>query len=132
MKKFGLSRKERIKKKKDFDQIYSSGKVIFSKNKKIKIMYVIEENSENPGIKIAAAVSKKAGNAVWRNRMKRLLKESFRLNKNILTEFCINNKLLLKLVISPNTFNQRDNETVKLNDVMFEVKELMSNLKSCN
>lgn len=132
MKKFGLSRKERIKKKKDFDQIYSSGKVIFSKNKKIKIMYVIVENSENPGIKIAAAVSKKAGNAVWRNRMKRLLKESFRLNKNILTEFCINNKLLLKLVISPNTFNQRVNEKLKLNDVMFEVKELMLNLKNCN
>ncbi len=130
MKQFGLSQKERIKKKKDFEKIYSSGKVVFSKNKKIKMMYLIEENSETPGIKAAFAVSKKAGNAVWRNRMKRLLRESFRLNKNILSEFYSKKNLLLKLVFSPSSLNQKENKKIKLNDVINEVVEIISNIKS--
>ena len=130
MKKFGLSKKERIKKKKDFEQIYSSGLVTFSKNKKIKILYIFEENSEYPGVKAAFAVSKKAGKAVWRNRVKRLLRESFRLNKKILSEFHSGQNVLLKLVISPSTINQRDNNSIKLSDVMPEVIEAMLNIRS--
>ena len=130
MKKFGLSKKERIKKKKDFEQIYSSGLVTFSKNKKIKILYLFEENSEYPGVKAAFAVSKKAGKAVWRNRVKRLLRESFRLNKKILSEFHSGQNVLLKLVISPSTINQKDNNNIKLSDVMPEVIEAMLNIRS--
>ena len=130
MKKFGLSKKERIKKKKDFEQIYSSGLVTFSKNKKIKILYLFEENSEYPGVKAAFAVSKKAGKAVWRNRVKRLLRESFRLNKKILSEFHSGQNVLLKLVISPSTINQRDNNSIKLSDVMPEVMEALLNIRS--
>ena len=130
MKKSGLSKKERIKKKKDFEQIYSSGLVTFSKNKKIKILYLFEENSEYPGVKAAFAVSKKAGKAVWRNRVKRLLRESFRLNKKILSEFHSGQNVLLKLVISPSTINQKDNNNIKLSDVMPEVIEAMLNIRS--
>jgi len=94
------------------------------------MMYLIEENSETPGIKAAFAVSKKAGNAVWRNRMKRLLRESFRLNKNILSEFYSKKNLLLKLVFSPSSLNQKENKKIKLNDVINEVVEIISNIKS--
>ena len=91
---------ERIKSRKDFRNIYVRENQFFLQIKKLKLF--IERKSEPPGVKIAAAVSKKSGNAVWRNRVKRLIKESYRLNKEILTELCPRKNILLKIVFSPN------------------------------
>ncbi len=129
MKRFGLSAGERIKKKKDFELIYSSGNIIISSDQKIKAIYLKEKNPK-PGVIIAAAVSKKAGIAVWRNRMKRLIKESYRLNKKILTDICFQNKILLKVVFSPNAYNEKKNKKINLNDVMPGVLDIMLKLKS--
>ena len=129
MKRFGLSSEERIKSRKDFQQIYSSGKIFFSNQKIIKALFVIEENSKLPGVKIAAAVFKKAGNAVWRNRLKRLIKESYRLNKEILLSRAQEKKLLLKIVFSPNLLNQKKDKNLKLKTIMPEVLDIMLKIK---
>jgi ribonuclease P protein component len=131
LKKFKLSAGERVKKKKDFEKIFSEGKVLISSDKKTKAIYIEEKNPGFAGVMIATAVSKKAGSAVWRNRMKRLLKESFRLNKKILVQFCIERNILLKVVFSPNNLNQKNNNRIRLNEVMPGIIELMLNLKSC-
>ena len=130
MKRFGLSSEERIKSRKDFQQIYSSGKIFFSNQKIIKALFIIEENSKLPGVKIAAAVFKKAGNAVWRNRLKRLIKESYRLNKEILLSSAQEKKLLLKIVFSPNLLYQKKNKNLKLKIIMPEVVDIMLKIKS--
>ncbi len=130
MKRFGLSANERIKSRKDFENIFSAGKTIFSSEKKIKIIYTIEQESEQPGAKIAAAVSHKVGNAVWRNRLKRLIKEAFRLNKQVLIEDCIKKKILLKIVFSPVFLNQKKNKKINLSDIMPDTMEIISKLKS--
>ncbi|MGB8316571.1 MAG: ribonuclease P protein component [Ignavibacteriaceae bacterium] len=130
MKRFGLSSEERIKSRKDFQQIYSSGKIFFSNQKIIKALFVIEENPKLPGVKIAAAVFKKAGNAVWRNRLKRLIKESYRLNKEILLSSAQEKKLLLKIVFSPNLLYQKKDKKLKLNIIMPEVADIMLKIKS--
>lgn len=129
MKRFGLSSEERIKSRKDFQQIYSSGKIFFSNQKIIKALFVIEENSKLPGVKIAAAVFKKAGNSVWRNRVKRLIKESYRLNKEILLSRAQEKKLLLKIVFSPNLLNQKKNKNLRLKIIMPEVVDIMLKIK---
>ena len=129
MKRFGLSSEERIKSRKDFQQIYSTGKIFFSNQKIIKALFVIEENSKLPGVKIAAAVFKKAGNAVWRNRLKRLIKESYRLNKEILLSRAQEKKLLLKIVFSPNLLNQKKDKNLKLKTIMPEVLDIMLKIK---
>ena len=129
MKRFGLSSEERIKSRKDFQQIYSSGKIFFSNQKIIKALFIIEENSKLPGVKIAAAVFKKAGNAVWRNRLKRLIKESYRLNKEILLSSAQEKKLLLKIVFSPNLLYQKKNKNLKLKIIMPEVVDIMQKIK---
>jgi ribonuclease P protein component len=128
--KFGLSKDERIKKEKDFRQVYSVGKVIYSDDQKLKVSYFPEKNSEQPGIKIAAAVSKKAGNAVWRNRVKRLLRESYRFNKEILTANCIEKSICLKIIFSPNNLNQKRQKKLKLGDIMPAVIDLLNKINS--
>ncbi len=130
MKRFGLSAGERIKKKKDFELIYSSGSIIISSDQKIKAIFIKDKNNPNPGVSIAAAVSKKAGIAVWRNRMKRLIRESYRLNKKILNDICSQKKILLKIVFSPNALNEKNNKKIKLNDIVPGVLDIMLKLKS--
>lgn len=129
MKRSGLSANERIKSKKEFQKIYTSGKIIFSNNKTIKAHYLVEENNNYPGVKMAAAVFTKAGNAVWRNRFKRLIKESFRLNKEILTALSIKKNCLIKIVFASYSLNQKKNKNLKLKNVMPEVVDIMIKIK---
>ena len=113
MKRFGLSAAKKIKSRKDFDSIYTSGKTLFSSDKKIKAIYLFDRG-ENGEVKMAAVVSKKAGAAVWRNRVKRLIRESFRLNCQQITETVKQNKTILKVILSPVAFSEKKNKKVCL------------------
>jgi ribonuclease P protein component len=72
-----FGRDERIRKRQDYLRIYEQGVRSYSPHFTIIIC-------RNPaGIRrLGMTVSKKAGNAVQRNRIKRLLREFFRLNKS--------------------------------------------------
>ena len=130
MKQFGLSQKERIKSKKEFDLVYSHGEHLISPSQKLKALYIINRNSDTAGIKTAYAVSRKAGNAVWRNRVKRLLRESFRLNKQEIVEDCFAKKIELVVVFSPYILNQRRFKKLYLNDVISDVVDLLKRLRA--
>jgi len=127
LKNFSLTRNERVKKKSDFEKIYSSAKVLFSSDRLIKVHFLFVD-SGTPGIKIAAAVSKKSGKAVWRNRLKRLIKESYRINKNPLLEKVLNKSTQLLLVFSPNRLSEASNKKIYLRDVSPGVVELMNKI----
>lgn len=128
LKRFGLSKKERIKSKKVFDLIYSAGEHLISPSQKLKALYLIDSNSDSFGIKTAYVVSKKAGNAVWRNRVKRLMRESFRLNKEHITAECNKRKIKLLVVFSAYTINQRNKKKIFLNDVQKDLVDLINQL----
>jgi ribonuclease P protein component len=129
VKPHSLSANERIKSKKDFEKIYSNGNIIFSADRKIKAAYVHYKSNEEFGARIAAAVSKKLGKAVWRNRIKRLIKESYRLNKKELNYTCFEKKILLMIVFSPSGLTQKNNRIVRLNDLMPAVTDVIFKLK---
>ena len=61
----------RLKKEKDFNLVFSKGKRLFSS--RLTAVYFPSNN-----LKAGFAVSKKHGGSVKRNRIKRLLRESFR------------------------------------------------------
>ncbi len=72
-----LGKKERIRKRQDYVRIYAEGRRINSRN-----FTVITCRNRIESRRLGITVSKKVGNAVQRNRIKRLLREFFRLNKN--------------------------------------------------
>ncbi|MGE5797240.1 MAG: ribonuclease P protein component, partial [Ignavibacteria bacterium] len=123
-----LSRNERIKSKKDFKTIFSAGETLFSSDKIIRATYIIEQIPEAPGVKIGVAVNKHYGTAVWRNRIKRLLKESFRLNKEFLIHSCIEKNILVKIVFAF-TLTSKDIEAARLNNIMPGIVEVMQKLQ---
>jgi len=129
LKKFSLTRFERVKKKKDFEEIYNSNKVFFSKNNLLKSYILIKKEAENPGVKFAAAVSKKAGKAVWRNRIKRLLKESYRQNKQSILNKSIEKKISLFIIISPNRLSEKNNKNIYLHDISSAAIELIEKIE---
>jgi ribonuclease P protein component len=126
--RFGLSKNERIKSRKDIQKIYSFGKTITSSNKKFKATFLIQQECAESSVKIIAAVSKKSGNAVWRNRVKRRIKESYRHNKEVLIENCKRKNVRLLVVFSPLSVNQTDNKKISLKEILPNVVELMTTI----
>ena len=61
----------RLKKEKDFNLVFSKGKRLYSNN--LTLLYIPSKE-----LKVGFAVSKKHGGSVQRNRIKRILRESFR------------------------------------------------------
>ncbi len=129
MKKFGLSKEERIKLKKLFALVYANGTIVYSRNRNLKAIYY-QENCIKPKVKVAFAVYKKLGNAVWRNRVKRLLREAYRQNKQGLISESINKKKFVLIVFSPNNFNQKKNKKIFLKNILPDFIELMNQIKS--
>ena len=78
---FKFTKDNRIKSKGEFQLVYNTGRSIVDG---LSVLYVLR--SENAKIKIGLAVGKKIGNAVVRNRIKRLMRETFRKYKDQLKE----------------------------------------------
>ena len=127
MKRFGLSKSERIKTKNEISLLFNSGKRIYSNSRKLKAIFYFDKEKAGT-IKIVPAVYKRAGNAVWRNRMKRLIRESYRLNKEILTSVIDNRTLLL--MISPNSINKKKYPRLFLKDIENDVIEILNTIRS--
>lgn len=120
---YSLSKKERITSKNHFSLVYSQGKRLIADSKQFKAI-VYRGTQEESGVKVAFAVFKKLGSAVWRNRIKRLLRESYRLEKQKLHAVCTPNETVL-IVFSPNRFNQTSLPHPKLKDVYDSVTNLL-------
>ena len=67
-----------LKKNQDFGNVYRSGK---SNANKYLVIYTLKNNSDRN--RLGISVSKKVGNSVIRHRLKRLIKESYRLHEKM-------------------------------------------------
>jgi len=79
-KRFGLPATERLKSRKQIDDLFAARKgfAVFP----IRVMYRFFPDAEQPGLQIGVSASKRSfKKAVDRNRVKRLLREAYRLQK---------------------------------------------------
>ena len=79
-----LKKSEIIRGKRNFDTIFERGVRIRSARIQVLVLAHPAGVDTAPGIRMAAVVPKAAGNAVVRNRLKRLIRESYRLDKTLL------------------------------------------------
>lgn len=68
-----LNKRQRIKSNKDFQTVFKKGKSVANRQ---FVIYILEK-SEQEQFRIGLSVSKKLGNAVVRNRIKRYIRQVF-------------------------------------------------------
>jgi ribonuclease P protein component len=78
-----LSEHERLKAPGHFDAVFAGGKRLAGRG-----VTLLALRSNLPYCRLGVVVSKRHGKAVRRNRLKRLLRESFRLSKDVLQAQC--------------------------------------------
>ncbi|EDP69492.1 RNase P protein, subunit A [Flavobacteriales bacterium ALC-1] len=79
---FKYSKKDKLKSKKLIEQLFTEGKAITAYP--LRLIYLKTEFEDNSTLKTGVSVSKRLHKtAVARNRIKRLLREAYRLNKPI-------------------------------------------------
>ncbi len=67
----------------------------------LRVVYKFSEEREDSGVKILISVpKKKIKKAVHRNRIKRQIREAYRLNKAVLLESCLNNDKSLQIAVT--------------------------------
>ena len=67
-----MNKHQRIKKNKEFQRIFKKGKSFANRQ---SIVYILK--SDQPEFRLGLSVSKKVGNAVTRNRIKRFIRQAF-------------------------------------------------------
>ena len=82
MRKFFFKNKDKILKRREFLQLKRCGKRIQDRN-----FIIIYSDGRSEKNRIGITVSKKLGNAVKRNKIKRLIRENFRMNRDKIAEF---------------------------------------------
>jgi ribonuclease P protein component len=81
VKQFAFSRASRLRLKKEFEAVFDAGNKTATRE-----LVAWHSRGEDEEKKIGLMVSKKTGGAVKRNRLKRLLREAFRLDRTELKE----------------------------------------------
>ena len=76
---YGFSRKERLRKRKEFQLVFDKGKRYGNDQLKIYAL-----SNGDPVSRLGLVVGRKFGNSPRRNRFKRILREAYRLNKSLL------------------------------------------------
>jgi ribonuclease P protein component len=128
--KNSLKKNEILRGYKVFSRIITTGKSIRRGNLSF---YYIVGGLESNHIEMGFAISKKVKNAVKRNRIKRLLKEYFRLNKDAFYRLLLRNSCSLECVVIFNSNRLEIINKIDLNGIITDfdqiLKELEINLK---
>ncbi len=101
---FTFNKNEKLKSKKLIEQLFVNGKSVSDYPLQL-IFLKIDHDGEYP-IKAGVSVSKrKFKSAVKRNKIKRLLREAYRMNKHLIYENCTDKYIFMFLYVDENEQN---------------------------
>lgn len=118
---------DRLKSANEIEAVYKNGNVIISTDRKLKANHLSSKSITNQ-IKIAVTVSSKVGSSVWRNRLKRIIRESLRLEKEILKEIVFKQKSEFSIIFSQYRINQVNHKRLFLKDIKPAVTDILNKL----
>lgn len=113
----------------DFELVYKNGRTIISNDKKLKARFLVDSESKNKILKLGLSVISKKGNSVWRNRIKRILRESLIQNEEFLLGIANQTKTSLLIIFSPYSINQKGLKKIFLSDIKPPVLDLLNKIK---
>jgi ribonuclease P protein component len=113
--RYTLRKHEIIRGRGTFSKIFSSGSKLAEET--LICFYQIEKDDvKTSKVLVGFSINKKNGGAIVRNRIKRLMRESYRLNKHILLDALMQNKFIVSII-----FLYRKNISCKPSDIKFEI-----------
>jgi ribonuclease P protein component len=120
---------ERIKSKGEVEKIYTLGRAIVSTDKKVKAIYLFTSHDNWLGIKCAVTLSSKSGNSVWRNKFKRLIRESIRAETDLLREIIFLGGSSVSIIFSPGSITQINHRQIFLKDIKPAVLDIIFKIR---
>ena len=115
-----------LRKKDEFEMVFKKGRIVRKEKTKVRAHFLLLESSESKTLKIAVSVSAKFGNSVYRNRFKRIIKESLRLEIKSLKELVDNIKTELIIIFSPHKINQKSQKRIFLKEIRVNVLDIIT------
>ncbi|MGJ3522511.1 ribonuclease P protein component [Nitratidesulfovibrio sp. D1] len=79
-------RRNRLVRRPDYVACYDKGRRLFSKHFVLFVLFDLDRTASPEGWRLGLAVTRKTGSAVRRNRVKRVLREFFRLHRALLPD----------------------------------------------
>ena len=119
---------DRLKNDNDFELVYGKGITITSEDKKIKAKYLFIKKTENGSSKLGVTVISQKGNSIWRNRLKRILREAVIKEETTLLNIADQKNSNLLVVFSPHLINQNNSKKIFLNDIKPAVLNILKSL----
>jgi ribonuclease P protein component len=116
---FSFGKEEKLCSRKRIAEVFVRGKVVFSHP--LKVSFIARNESEDPSLFLVSVPKRNLKKAVNRNRVKRLMRESIRLNKNILSDS--RNKFDICIVYTGKKIPKPEVIDIKIKDVLEKIKE---------
>ncbi|MGB0916584.1 MAG: ribonuclease P protein component [Flavobacteriales bacterium] len=123
MSRYTFGKKEKLCSKLVIDELFRSGKSF--KTYPLRVIYNPLEESDSTAKLLISVPKKRFGKAVSRNRIKRLIRETYRLNKNDLVEKWQADGKYFALA-----FVYIGNDIPKYEDLNITVQQILETLKS--
>jgi len=124
-----LNNFETLKKENELSLVFKNGRTIKSTGY-VKATYLFVDSGESKTVKSAIATPSRSGNSVWRNRFKRLIRESIKLESNIINEIIDSKNSGMLIVYSPHMISQKRRKKLFLNEIHHDVINILKNISS--
>lgn len=123
-----LSKEEVLRGYGVFRDVFSNGELVGGRLVKAFVRRVSETRDENVHLKVGFAVSRKVHSSVNRNRIRRLLRESYRISKHSLTQHLKSRGIFLQMILLYAGSDQVDVKRLRYTELETEVKQILRSI----